>query len=133
MSLATRAAERAERIATALEAARLRECTRPRLIGEAELYCETSTCPAREVVVHFKELDGLLTPRLRCPACRQPLKLHHVQTLDEAERERNRCARRRVNVQRYIAAERARSRDARAPVAIPLGVLLDETLSGLAG
>jgi hypothetical protein len=62
-------------IAAALSGVRARD-GRHHFIGFVELYCENSDCAAREVEIHFKELDGPLPPRLCCPACRRQLKLH---------------------------------------------------------
>jgi hypothetical protein len=110
------------RIAAALSAGRARD-DRGHFIGHVELYCENPDCASREVTIHFKEIDDPLPPRLCCPACRRQLKLHHVWTLDEHEREHEREARRRVNAQLWRRAHP----DA---IAMPLGALLDERLPG---
>jgi hypothetical protein len=112
-------------IAEALEAAR-RRSPHPHFIGELELYCERDTCPARQVRLTVKELDGPTPPQLRCPACRHQLKIHHAQTIAEVNEKHRRSARVSVNVQLY--AQRERRRNPHGLIAIPLGVLLDERL-----
>lgn len=112
---------RAEPIATVLAEARARDGTEC-FVGEIECYCKDSDCAIREVTLVLKELHGPTTPaRLRCPACRRPLKMHHALTRDEARRAFERAARVSVNVQRY-------RRQAGEDAAIPLGALLDDAL-----
>ena len=108
-------------IAAALTAARARSPS-PVFVGYLELYCDGEECSMREVVVHVKEYDAALTPRLRCPACGNPLKLHHVQTLEERVDADEANARRSVNAQRY--------RQRHPDEAVPIGALLDDSLSG---
>lgn len=115
------ASRRAERIAAALAAARARSAVRV-FFGFITAYCANADCAAREVEIRVKEHDDPICPRLRCPACLRPLKLHHVQTLAEREDADEADARRSVNAQRY----RLRHPDE----AIPIGALLDDALPG---
>jgi hypothetical protein len=108
------------RIAAALDAARARDGG-GHFVGFLELYCENPDCAAREVEIHFKELDGPLPPRLCCPACRRQLKLHHALTLDEHVAAHEADARASVNAQRW-------RRDHPAAFAMPLGAFLDSSL-----
>jgi uncharacterized protein YbaR (Trm112 family) len=114
------AARRADRIATALTEARARSSS-PVFYGDLELYCDGDGCSAREVVVHVKELDGPTPVRLRCPACRRPLKLHQVQTREERIGDDEAAARVSVNVQLWKRAHPGED-------AIPLGMLLNDRL-----
>ena len=105
----------------ALEQARQRSMI-PGFIGEAELYCPSPECSIREVTIVIKEHDGPITPAgLSCPACRRPLKVHHVLTLEEQRDAFERAARISVNAQRY----QRRTGD----LAVPLGVFLDDGLA----
>src|SRR2546422_7383533 len=97
------ASRRADRIATALTEARARSSS-PVFYGYLELYCDAEACSAREVVVHVKEHDGPTSPRLRCPACSRPLKLHQVQTREERFDDDEAAARVSVNVQLWKRA-----------------------------
>jgi hypothetical protein len=107
-------------LAGALDAARDRSSLGV-FIGEVELDCSTPECPVREVALVLKELDGPATPaRLQCPACRRPLTLHHVVTLEEQRTAFERAARLSVNSQRY--------RRRTGEEAVPLSVLLDDRL-----
>jgi len=115
------ASRRADMIAAALTAARARSSS-PVFVGYLELYCDGEECSTREVVVHVKEYDAAVIPRLRCPACGHPLKLHHVQTLEERMDADEADARRSVNAQRY--------RHRHPDEAIPIGALLDDSLPG---
>jgi hypothetical protein len=95
-------------------------------IGQAELYCESPDCAVRYVEITVNECGVRTPPRLSCPACQRPLKVHHVLSLDEAEAARARQARARqarasVNTQRY-------RRDHPDELAVPADVLLDERL-----
>jgi len=114
------AARRAERIATALTEARARTSS-PIFYGYLELYCDRAGCSAREVVVHVKELDRPTPPRLRCPACLRPLKLHDVQTREERINDDEAASRVSVNVQLWKRAHPGKD-------AVPLGMLLDDRL-----
>lgn len=69
-------------LAGQLEAAR--ERSRSRLIGQIEAHCDHQACNVRGVGLTFKEHNGATPPRLVCPSCRQPLRVHHVKTLEEA-------------------------------------------------
>jgi hypothetical protein len=114
------ASRRVKRIATALAEARARSSS-PVFYGYLELYCDRDACSAREVVVHVKELDGPTSPRLCCPACLRPLKLHDVQTREERFKDDEAAARVSVNVQLWKRAHPGEK-------AVPLGMLLDDRL-----
>jgi hypothetical protein len=116
------ATRRADRIATALTGARARTSS-PILYWYLELYCDYAGCSAREVVMHVKELDGPTPPRLRCPACWRPLKLHDVQTREERIDGDEAAA--RVNAQLWKRAHPGEE-------AVPLGLLLDDRLATVA-
>ena len=92
------ASRRAERIATALSEARARSSS-PVFVGYLELYCDAAGCSVRDVVVHVAEHDRPTSPRLHCPACRRPLKLHQAQTHEERLEDDEAAARVNVNVQ----------------------------------
>jgi len=111
----------AERIGTALSAARARSPLDV-LIGHVEAYCHHADCAVRVVSLEVKEHDDPLPPRLRCPACRRLLKLHSVQTREERMDADEADARRSVNAQLW---ERAHLGEA-----VPIGALLDDTLPG---
>ncbi len=120
MTSRARKTERIAGIASALERARRRGAS-PDFIGEAELYCENPGCSIRQVVLALKELDGPTPASLRCPACREPLKVHQVFTLAEQRVDDERWARCSVNVQRY-------ERDHPGEFGVPIGVLLNDRL-----
>jgi len=104
----------------ALEQARQRS-TLPIFIGEAELYCRNAGCSVREVVLTIKEHDGPTTPAaLVCPACRHPLTIHQVLSLEEQRAASERSARISVNEQLY----RLRT----GSDTIPIEVLFDDSL-----
>lgn len=50
---------------------------------EAEFYCQSATCPAREVTVRIKDHDDALMEMLKkkqgCPICGEQLKIHSVE------------------------------------------------------
>jgi hypothetical protein len=117
---AVRVTQRARRIHEAFAAARTRSELRD-FIGEAELYCAGSDCSVRYVTITVKEFYTPTPARLTCPACRAPLKLHHVRSLEEAEAVREREARVSVNCQIY-------RRDHPGEIAMPLSVFLNEAL-----
>jgi hypothetical protein len=110
--------ERIADIAAALDAARTRD-GHPSFIGYVELACEGPRCAVRDVRVFFKEYDEPLPPRLCCPACRRPLHLRGVMTVDEYEADVERDARMSVNEQLWCRAHPGE-------LAMPLGVFLDE-------
>jgi hypothetical protein len=114
------AARRAHRIAAALSEARARSSS-PVFVGYLELYCDGEGCSVREVVVHVAEHHRPTSPRLHCPACLRPLKLHQVQTREERMDDDEAAARVSVNVQRWKRAHPGEE-------AVPLGLLLDGRL-----
>ena len=115
------ASRRADRIGTALSAARARSSLAV-FIGHVEAYCHHADCAVRVVSFEVKEHDDSLPARLRCPACRHRLQLHHVLTLEEQREAFERNARISVNAQMY----QRRAGD----VPVPLGALLDDSLPG---
>jgi hypothetical protein len=114
------ATRRTDRIATALSEARVRSSS-PVFVGYLELYCDGEGCSVREVVVHVAEHDHPTSPRLHCPACLRPLKLHQAQTREERMDDDEAAARVSVNVQRWKRAPPGEE-------AVPLGLLLDDRL-----
>jgi hypothetical protein len=102
----------------------------PEFIGYLELYCRNTDCPARDVTVKVKEHfgDRPTPPRLVCPACRRPLTMHGVATLNEYEEARRREARINVRVQLYEARELRAGRAGGEGVLIPLELCLDDAL-----
>ena len=120
MAGAQRGAQRVEAVSAALAAARARN-GHPIFVGVLELYCEVPACPIREITLHVKEDDGVALATLRCPACRDQLKLHHVLTRAERDAEDRRWARISTAVQRY-------ERDHPNAFGIPIGACLDERL-----
>jgi uncharacterized protein YbaR (Trm112 family) len=113
------ATRRTDRIATALSEARARSSS-PVFVGYLELYCDGEGCSVREVVVHVAEHDRPTSPRLHCPACRRPLKLHQAQTREERLEDDEAAARVSVNV-RWKRAHPGEE-------AVPLGLLLNDRL-----
>jgi hypothetical protein len=114
------ALRRVDRIAKALAEARARSSS-PVFVGYLELYCDAEGCSVREVVVHVAEHDRPTSPRLHCPACLRPLKLHQAQTREERLEDDEAAARVSVNVQRWRRAHPGEE-------AVPLGLLLDDRL-----
>jgi hypothetical protein len=102
----SRAGPAALALAAALDAARLRDGY-PAFIGRLQLYCNNGACTVREVNVEVKEYDGPTPARLTCPACRRPLTLHGVQTLNEIIEEGDRDARLSVREQLQLARREA--------------------------
>jgi hypothetical protein len=96
------------------------------LVGRIAAYCENAGCDVREVEISVKEYGETSVREARCPACGEPLNIHGVATLAEAEVEAEREARRSVNAQLYV--ERERRRLGAAPIAIPIEVVLDDSL-----
>ncbi len=43
---------------------------------EGEWYCANPECVVREVTI-FCKLCGETLPKMKCPACREPLEFHH--------------------------------------------------------
>jgi hypothetical protein len=108
----------------ALQRARVRHGTDLPFLGEIEVYCQHADCPIRTVTLYTKERDSPTPAALHCPACKKPLKLHHVHTLDEVERE---CAR----DARWSVASQMYSRDHPSPDGfgvVPGTVFLDDRL-----
>jgi hypothetical protein len=81
-------------VSAALAAARARAGAAG-FIGEAELYCETSSCSFRVVRAELKEFPGHPTTpgTLPCSGCGHQLKLHWVRTLEEKRAEGDRACR----------------------------------------
>ena len=93
----------------ALAAARHAMETRRVRWRRSRLLREASACSRSHGRAHGQGVRRADTPGLRCPACRRPLKLHHVQTLAEHDRAFEQAARGSVNVQRYGRRERQRT------------------------
>jgi hypothetical protein len=72
--------------------------------------------------VHVAEHDRPTSPRINCPACLRPLKLHQVQTREERLEDDEAAARVSVNMQRWKRAHPGEE-------AVPLGMLLDDRLA----
>jgi len=110
---------RAAAVARALHAARERS-ELPVFLGTLEVYCDHPGCPVRTVSVEVKEHDDVTPGDLRCPACRRPMKLHHVHTREEQYAADRLTARRCVNAQRFEKTHPG--------AAVPIGALLDDRL-----
>ena len=89
-----------EQLAAKLGAARQRSAPWA-FVGELEMYCQNSRCPARTVTLFVKEHDSKTPDTLTCPACQRPLKVHHVETIGEVHRNAELDARQSVLVQMY--------------------------------
>jgi uncharacterized protein YbaR (Trm112 family) len=118
------AARRADRIATALTAARARS-SGPILIAFLTLYCDGETCSAREVVVLVKEHDAPIVAELCCPACRRPLTLHYVETREERPVAEEAEARSNVVAQLYTRRHPGEG----IPLAAFLGASLEDLIA----
>src|SRR6185295_2835543 len=96
-------------------------------------YCNPpkNDCPAREVEIYVKDIDGDVMKfiqnkgKLRCPICAALLELREVLTAPEHEEELKREARCSVNVQIYLSQQPEELR-----WLIPPHVLFDDSLPG---
>ena len=95
-----------------------------------EAYCDQSSCPAREIRVDVKDYDKNLITHLeadglRCPICREELKVYAVATKEDAAAADNRVARSLVAQQMYV---RDHQGGASSLVTMPTTVQCDERL-----
>lgn len=87
-----------------------------------EGYCQAQDCTVRTVTVLVKEaVEPTVVRRWACPICGAGLKLHHVQTEQEAAAVARREARMSVNEERWL-------RDHPGEFGVPMSAFLNDEL-----
>jgi hypothetical protein len=119
--------------AAATEIRRALQAARPQVRDgalELDLDCPAANCPVAHLRIHVQETAARLGGALRCVACGSQLIARSVLPAEEANALHEQWARSSVNVQLYIARERARLGEPGADIDVPTEVRLDTRLPG---